>query len=483
PDIENVSLAIARTAPGYAEQPEVREIECQNLDAFAAARREIYIENQYVTATQVGDALSARLGERDGPEVVIVTSRDSTDWIENATMGVLRGRLLDRLRAADRHDRLRVYYPVVPDIGERYVKVHSKVLIVDGVFARIGSSNLCNRSMGIDTECDVAIEAGGDPSVRSAVELFRNRLLAEHLGVSVEEFARALGRERSLIRAIERLRSGERTLEDLDGAVVRWLDGIMPGQEVIDPPWPLSAPGQWFPLVYPEDVRGTAQYSLVVSVLLVLAVAGLGVAWRWTPLGEAIQPEQLSGLASTVRDHPAAPLVVTGAYVAGTALMIPLNLMIFATALTFRPGASFAYAWVGAVVAGAATYAVGRMLGRNIVRRLGGDRAIEVTRRIAQQGLLAVTALRLLPVAPYGVVNLMAGAAEVRFLDYTLGTGIGLLPGIAAITLFGAQLERTLERPGFGSIALLGGMALAMLGGSWALGRWLRRSESVAHER
>ncbi len=40
--------------------------------------------------------------------------------------------------------------------------VHSKVMIVDDGFLRVGSANLNNRSMGADTECDLAFEASCD---------------------------------------------------------------------------------------------------------------------------------------------------------------------------------------------------------------------------------------------------------------------------------------------------------------------------------
>lgn len=98
-------------------------------------------------------------------------------------MGVLRARLLQRLRTADRFGRLHVYAPVVPGLGEAHLHVHAKVLIVDDRLVRVGSANLNNRSMGLDTECDLMIEAGSDTQTQKAIAHFRNRLVGEHLGV------------------------------------------------------------------------------------------------------------------------------------------------------------------------------------------------------------------------------------------------------------------------------------------------------------
>src|ERR1044071_6395421 len=95
---------------------------------------------------------------------------------------------------APRSRRLRVFYPTVPDLGDLYVKVHSKLVVVDDGFLRIGSSSFSNRSLGVDTECDLAIEAEGEARIERAIAAFRSRLLAEHLGCAPERVSQALAR-------------------------------------------------------------------------------------------------------------------------------------------------------------------------------------------------------------------------------------------------------------------------------------------------
>ena len=58
------------------------------------------------------------------------------------------------------------------------MNVHAKLCIVDDELVRIGSANLCNRSMGLDAECDVTVEAGGNRAAQNAIADLRNRLLA-----------------------------------------------------------------------------------------------------------------------------------------------------------------------------------------------------------------------------------------------------------------------------------------------------------------
>jgi phospholipase D1/2 len=146
------------------------------------------------------------LQEPEGPEIIIVLPEETSEFLEQVSMSVLRSRLLKRLRAADRFGRLHVYYPAV-DGEQVQVRVHSKVCFIDDRLLRVGSANLNNRSMGLDTECDIAAEAD-DSSTENAIARLRNRLLAEHLGVSPERIGQEHARVGSLVRAIENLRGG-----------------------------------------------------------------------------------------------------------------------------------------------------------------------------------------------------------------------------------------------------------------------------------
>lgn len=209
----NAPVAIARTYPAWGEHTAVQEATALNVDALAAAKKSIYIEAQYMTAPCIGDVLEQHLANPNGPEIIIIQTHESHGWAEKKVMGTNRDRLIRRLRKADRYDRLRAYYPVVPSKdGECQVLIHSKLIIVDDTFLRVGSSNLNNRSIGLDTECDLAIEANSD-DMRQTIAHLRDDLLAEHLATSVDVFAQTVEEEGgSLIGAIERLNTCDRRL-------------------------------------------------------------------------------------------------------------------------------------------------------------------------------------------------------------------------------------------------------------------------------
>ena len=143
PEFSDVEVAIARTIPGSEPAPAVREVETLFRDAIRDARRWIYAENQYLTWPGVADALLPRLAEPDGPEVVLVVPREGCGWLEEQTMSMRRERVIERLRAGDRHGRLRIYAPVID--GDVAVNVHSKVMIVDDTFLRVWRRPCCGQ--------------------------------------------------------------------------------------------------------------------------------------------------------------------------------------------------------------------------------------------------------------------------------------------------------------------------------------------------
>jgi phosphatidylserine/phosphatidylglycerophosphate/cardiolipin synthase-like enzyme len=201
----NVSVGVARTLPMTGEQPEIREILALYEDSIKAARTSIYLENQFLAAGPVAGALARRLEEADGPEIVIVTQRSCVSWMEEQVMGVRRAQILYRLAQCDRYDRLRVLAPVVPGVAETEFTFHAKVAVYDDRLVQVGSANLNNRSMGYDSECDLAIRCD-DEAARAAARGFRDGLLAEHLGIDVTDVAAAIERHGSLIAAIDTLR-------------------------------------------------------------------------------------------------------------------------------------------------------------------------------------------------------------------------------------------------------------------------------------
>jgi phospholipase D1/2 len=440
PELRNVRVGVACTAPAMAGDKGVRDVEQLYIDMIQRAERYIYIENQYFTSQSIGRALAGRLGDADGPEIVVVTRLLSHGWLEEVTMHALRTRLLQELRAADRHGRLRVYYPHTVGLAPgTCIDIHSKVMIVDDEWLRVGSANVSNRSMGLDSECDIVVEAEGRAGAAAAIHAFRDRLLGEHLGVGADEVDAAVERAGGLHAAIAELRREERTLLPLED-LPEWSDATLAAVAVADPERPVSLEtlvDQFAPGV-PVERAVSSWHKAIAGAALLLALALL---WRFTPLAELASAE---AVAAWARDFGArwwaGPLLVL-AYTPASLIVFPRALLTVAAVLAFGPWIGFLCAVVGNLLAALATYLAGRLFRRDQVRAIAGVRLNSLSHALTKRGLVAITAIRLVPVAPFAVENVVAGAIRIPLGAYMLGTFLGMLPGELASTIFGRQLQ------------------------------------------
>ncbi|HWW57898.1 MAG TPA: phospholipase D-like domain-containing protein [Sphingopyxis sp.] len=237
-DFEGVDVAISRTRAEYEGCKEIREIEQLYLDMIAAADRFIYFENQYFTCGKIAAAIAERLNGDDPPEFVMVMPRTADGWLEQMAMDAARVQLVREIAKAKHGDRLKVYHPHTKR-GEP-IYVHAKTAIVDDRMIRVGSANMNNRSMGLDSECDVTIDAAlpANKGVEPVIARLRTSLIAEHLDVAEEEVVATFRRTGSLIETIEALRGKGRSLELLDLVPPGPMDEFIAENELLDPTSP-----------------------------------------------------------------------------------------------------------------------------------------------------------------------------------------------------------------------------------------------------
>lgn len=461
PDFERVRVGIARTEPAYDGREAVHEVLALHRTAISAARRDLYFENQYLTSDLLAHPIAARLREPDGPSVAIVSRRCESGWIEEMTMGALRTGFHARLVAAAPPGRYGLYCPHVPGIEPDCLNVHSKVFCVDDALLAIGSANLNNRSMLIDTECVVAIEASGDPRVAAAIAAVRDRLLAEHLGQPVARVATAIA-GCGLVGAIDSLMTGGRSLARLDPRADSDRPARLPPRTIVDPGQPI-APGRLVRQVVPRDAGPPTHRRLVALGVTAALLLVLAVAWRTTPLAAALDVAQVTALVQRLSDGPLTPVAVIVLYVVAGLLVVPVTLLIAATGFVFPPLWAAFYAIGGSLASALVTYLLGRWLGRDLVRRIAGRRVNRLSRRIARRGVFAVTLLRLVPVAPFTLVNLMAGASEIGLRAFLVGSAIGMAPGILLTVVFVHHLAVAIRSPSVETVAVLAAVVAALV--------------------
>lgn len=455
-DFNNIEIGIARTQPAYASQRQVREVEALFVDAIAKAEHAIYIENQFLTSLKVAKALAGRLRERPNLELLMISPKSHDSWLETRSVRNGRIRFMHELRGKDIAPRVRLMYPEVKK-GRRktYTMVHSKVMIVDDRSLRIGSANLNNRSMATDTECDLFIEAH-TPNERAAITEIQNRLLADHMGGSADEIAATRKRTSSLIALADSAGANGHRLRRIHDGTLRKDELTTYLEGVADPEQPIGAEQ------FVSSLLGGAMPAQRVPTILKALVIGLviiaaALIWEFTPLAGMINPKAVGATLREFARGPAAPFVVVGAFVAGGLVVFPVVVLIAATAATFGPVLGFLYAAAGTMASALVTYVLGAWLGKQTLRDLLGPRLDSVRKRVARKGVIAVALIRLVPAAPFTIVNLLAGASEITLTQYLLGTALGMLPGIFMMSVLGHQLSQIILHPNAFSLAMLAG--------------------------
>ena len=483
PDFNHVEIGIARTMGSFEDEPEIREVQRLFEDMIDAAERSIYIENQFLTNLSLAQRLADRMRQQPQLEAVILGPKTHHTWLEHRTMLAGRIRFTETLRRAGVMDRVRLLYPHVG--GRRGpqadVMVHSKVMIVDDRLLRVGSANLCNRSMATDSECDLVIEAR-DEAMRAEIRRVRDRFLAEHLGATPEQVAEAT-REGSLFAALDSLGSRRRQLLPIEDGTLEEGERLPPIEAVADPVRPLTST-----MLLADFTSGNGTPHLMPVWLRIALVAGpvllLGVAWRYTPLASFLDPQTFSASLQSV-NGAWGPAMALGLFMVLGLLAFPVNVLIVATAAAFGIWPGLLYAAVGALVSAFLTYLVGRRAGPDVLRKFMGPRINRISRSIARNGIMAVTMVRLMPVAPFTLVNLVAGAIRIPMLDYMAGTALGLAPGLLLMTALGDRLLRIMQDP---SLADIIGFVLVLV--AWAalsyglqmLVGWFRRRSAQKEE-
>lgn len=214
-------------------------------------------------------------------------------------------------------------------------------------------------------------------------------------------------------------------------------------------------------------------WGKIVGAALVLAA--LAAAWRFTPLSDFLTADRINSWAHTVRALPWAPLALVAAYVPAVFVMFPRPVLTVLAVIAFGPWLGFAYAMAGVLFAALVTYYAGRLLPSATLERLGGDKAERARRILREHGFAAVFATRIVPVAPFAIEGLVAGAIPVKLWQFMLGTFLGMAPGLLAETVFGGQLAAALDDPGklnwWAIAAALAGFAVV----AWLARRWFKR--------
>lgn len=224
-----------------------------------------------------------------------------------------------------------------------------------------------------------------------------------------------------------------------------------------------------------KTVWSASKYKRTLLVVLLVFLCSVAASWRLFAVDQWLQPDKLVSLIQSMRASSLAPLIVIITYVIGGIVVFPVLILIPLTALVFGPLLGCFYSLIGLFANASALYAIGHRMGYKTVQQLSGTRIHHLSQQLSRHSFLTMATLRFLPVAPFTVISLIAGASHIRYRKFIAGTLLGIFPSLAILTLVGNQIEKTIDAPGSQNlIVIIIGSSILLLAALW-----LRRLKAV----
>jgi phospholipase D1/2 len=220
--------------------------------------------------------------------------------------------------------------------------------------------------------------------------------------------------------------------------------------------------------------RRSAHRWLALAALVVV-IAAVSLLWRFTSLAEVLSPDRVAALLERIEGSKWAPLIFLAAFIVGGFILFPVTVLSAATAITFPPLKAAPISFAGIMLSAALMHWLGARLLKKHGRKMFGKTVGKLTEVLHDKGVLAVASLRMMPIAPFTLVNVAAGAVGISFRDYMLGSALGLAPGLTMMVLFGRQVRTFWKDPSVSGVLIVAAVVIVWAAMSLVLQRWSSR--------
>ena len=200
-------------------------------------------------------------------------------------------------------------------------------------------------------------------------------------------------------------------------------------------------------------VRTTTKIGIVA-----LASVPLALIWGFTPISRFANPEAVAAAMAVISVSPWQLPIVLGCFLGAGLVVFPMLLLIIACAAVFGPLLGFVYSSAGLMASAALNYPIGMWLGRDVLVNALGRRFDSTRSALMRRGLITTAVVRAIPMSPFALVSVVAGASGIRFLDYLIGTALGIMVPVMLLTVATEQTSRLLTDPSAIQFALLVGV-------------------------
>ncbi len=204
-----------------------------------------------------------------------------------------------------------------------------------------------------------------------------------------------------------------------------------------------------------NTIRQLRTARMLKLILILVLLTALPMLWRLSLFGDWANVESVVAWKRFINHYPGTFLWVVAAYLVASLVLFPITILNVATVLTFGPVVGNLYALIGWLASACMGFGLGRLFGMELVHRWLQPRVHRRIQQVKNRGFLAVLILRLVPLAPFTIVNIFVGASGIAFRDFTLASVVGRMPGVVILTLAGVQLEHFLRHPALGGLIIL----------------------------
>jgi len=208
----------------------------------------------------------------------------------------------------------------------------------------------------------------------------------------------------------------------------------------------------------------------ILASIVAALVLGFGIYWAW---GAFLDEQAAQDYLAMVKESVWAPVIVFLIFTLGGAMGVPLNFMLVTTAIVLGSRFAMLYGISGALVSSCIGFYMGNILGKPLIRRFGSDSVEAVSRKLGERSFRSVAFIRLIPVAPFFIVNMVAGASRLRFKQYLIGTVLGMAPGMSAVVLLADRAEAAARDPRLENLLTLVAALAVIVGAAILLRRAL----------
>ncbi len=452
-DFHNIQTGIAMTFPPIYGEAAVREVEHLYIDMIGRAENFIYIENQYLTYLPIAQALNQRLRERPRLRVLISSCYRSNGILEKKSMWTGRVKFRETLESGNVSSRTAIAYPVSGKPGkERDVRIHSKLMVIDDLYLRVGSSNLNNRSMALDSECDLVFVAH-DENSRQKISAIRNDLIREHTGRDIESIEKIIHNGTDISAFLNYISSSRQHLRKINDEHYRYERFAKICRLIADPLKPLIPPHWTMTYCYAGTWRNLPR-RLLFAGALVLAMTCLALAGHLPVVEDYISYQALRPLWDDF--FPSGNKIsVSLAIFALCSLFVPVTVLIIITAAIWGPETGLLLSLSGMALGATLGYVIGRISGLRPLRVFVGLTAERIDQFIRHSGIPGIVFARTVPLAPFSVLNMTMGISGTPYLNYIVGSLLGMIPRTIALVFVGDALAAMWKNPTTNTLSYL----------------------------